>query len=396
MPQPTAFHPRTSALCHSHEWREWAGWLAASTYEHSHEREYYAIRNGVALIDVSPLFKYEVRGPDAVRLVNRVMTRDIGKCQVGRVMYTPWCDDDGKMIEDGTVARLADDHLRVTAAERSLRWFEDCGYGLDASVDEVTEELAALAVQGPNSRALLQELMPHAGLDKLSYFRLTKGKIDGFEVTVTRTGYTGDLGYELWTPIANAPQLWDSLMDKGNGYGATPTGIVALDIARIEAGLLLIDVDFFSSHKTLIEAQKSSPLELGLGWAVRFDKGDYVGRQALLDEEERGSEWALMGVEVDWVHLERLFDEVDLPPRVAGRASRSAVPLYKEREQIGQVTSHTFSPILKKYIGLASLRSLYARPGNQVEMEVTIEYSRQRARATLVKPPFFDPRRKKE
>ncbi|MEE8585501.1 MAG: aminomethyltransferase family protein, partial [Acidobacteriota bacterium] len=239
MPQPTPFHSRTSALCQSHEWRDWAGWLAASTYEHSHEREYYAIRNAAALIDVSPLFKYEVRGPDAVRLVNRVMTRDISKCRLGRVMYTPWCDDDGKMIEDGTVARLADDHLRVTAAERSLRWFEDCGYGLDAKVEEVTEELAALAVQGPNSRALLQELMPQAGLEGLGYFRLTQGKINGFEVTVTRTGYTGDLGYELWTPAQNASRLWDILMERGSGYGATPTGIVALDIARIEAGLLL-------------------------------------------------------------------------------------------------------------------------------------------------------------
>ena len=396
MPQPTPFHSRTSALCQSHEWRDWAGWLAASTYEHSHDREYYAIRNAVALIDVSPLFKYEVRGPDAVRLVNRVMTRDISKCRLGRVMYTPWCDDDGKMIEDGTVARLAEEHLRVTAAERSLRWFEDCGYGLKATVEETTQELAALAVQGPNSRALLQELMPQAGLEKLGYFRLTQTRIDGFDVTVTRTGYTGDLGYELWTPAKNASRLWDILMERGYGYGAAPTGIVALDIARIEAGLLLIDVDFFSSFKTLIEAQQSSPLELGLGWAVRFDKGDYVGRQALLNEREKGSEWALMGVEVDWTHLERLFGAVGLPPRVAGRASRSALPLYKEGEQIGQVTSHTFSPILKKYIGLASLQSRQARPGNRVEMEVTIEYARQRVRATLVKTPFFDPKRKRE
>lgn len=402
MPIPTPFHARTARLVESYDWRDWSGFLAASLYEPSHEREYYAIRNAAALIDVSPLFKYEVTGPDALRLVDRVMTRNIAKCAVGQVMYSPWCDEDGQVIDDGTVARLDDNHFRLTAADPSLRWFQDVGYGLNAQVVNVSDDLAALALQGPLSRTILQQVVTGLDVGKLRYFRLGQGQIagkpevaSGRAVTITRTGYTGDLGYELWLKPADATAVWDVLMNVGQGYGLLPAGMLALDVARIEAGLLLADVDYKSALKAVIPDQLSSPFELGLGWAVALDGADFIGKRALAREKAVGSQWTFVGVQADWQDLERLFGAKDLPPKVAGRASRSAVPLYKNGKQVGQITSHTFSPILKEYIGMGTVYAAYGRMGTTLEMEFTIEYQRQRAKATVVKTPFFDPERKK-
>lgn len=395
MPIFTPFHSRTSAICESHDWRDWVGYVVPATYEVTHEHEYYAVRNAAALFDISPLFKYEISGPDALRLVNRIMTRNIGKCAVGQVMYSPWCDEDGQVIDDGTISRLAENRFRITAADPNLRWFQDCGFGLEVDVVDVSRDLAALALQGPNSRAILQALLSGIDLDTLRYFRLAEARLDDMPLTVTRTGYTGDLGYELWIGSDAAGRLWDSLIDAGQGYGLTPAGLVALDMVRIEAGLLLIEIDYTSSHKALIEAKKSSPFEIGLGWAVALEKENFVGRKALLAEQARGSAWQFVGLDVDWESLERLFDAVDLPPMVAGRASRAPVPIYKNGRQIGQVTSHTFSPILKKYIGIGTVKRDYAAPGTPVEMEFTVEYQRQKAKATVAKTPFFDPPRKR-
>jgi aminomethyltransferase len=401
MPIPTPFHSRTSPLCKSHEWRGWSGYLAAAMYEPVHEYEYYAIRNSAAMIDVSPLFKYEIRGPDAERLVNRIMTRDVAKCAVGQVMYSPWCDDDGKVIDDGTISRLTPDAFRVTAADPSLVWFQDCGYGMQVEVVDVSNELAALALQGPNARKILKEIVTGIDLDALRYYHFGQGSAAGLPVTISRTGYTGDLGYELWVAPQDAGPLWDRLMEAGRGYGIAPAGMVALDIARIEAGLLLIEIDYISSRKALIESQKSSPFEIGLGWTVDLDKQGFVGRQALLAEKRQGtSKWRWVGFEVIWESLEGLYASEGLAPQVAGRASRSPVPVYQDGRQVGQVTSHTFSPILKKYIGLGTVQKPYAVPGNQakadqVGMEFTIEYVRRQAQARIVKTPFFNPARKR-
>ena len=395
MPIPTPFHSKTFALCKSFEWRNWSGYMAVSSYEISHEFEYYAIRNSAALIDVTPLFKYEISGSDAARLVDRIITRDVRKCAVGQVMYTSWCDEAGKMIDDGTVQRIAENHFRITAADPSLRWFQDCGFGMDVTVVNVSQKLAALALQGPNSRNIVKEVVTGADIDGLKFFRLVPAEIDGFPVTVTRTGYTGDLGYELWVDPKYAERLWDVLMEAGKGYGITPTGLVALDIARIEAGLLLIEVDYISSQRALIEARKSSPFEVGLDWTVKLNKEDFVGRKALLAEKECGSKWKFVGLEIRWDDLEKLFGAVDLPPLVAGRASRLPVPIYKNGKQIGQATSSTFSPILKKYIAMGTIEGQYFEHGTQVEIEITVEFTRQQAKATIVNTPFFDPERKR-
>lgn len=395
MPIPTPFHSRTAVLCESYEWRSWAGYLAAGLYEPSHEREYFAIRNSAAMIDVSPLFKYEISGPDAARLVDRIITRDVSKCRVGQVMYAPWCDEEGKVIDDGNIARLEENLFRVTAADPNLRWFQDVGFGFDARVTDVSADLAALALQGPKSRAVLKEVVSGIDFDTLGYFRLANGRIDDFPLTVTRTGFTGDLGYELWVRPEHAEALWDRLVEAGLRYGVLPAGMVALDIARIEAGLLLIEVDYISSAYARIEAQKSSPYELGLGWAVALDGANFIGRKALRAEKERGSEWAFVGLDIDWVNLERLFDRVDLPPQVTGRASRDPVPLYQNGRQIGQLTSRTFSPLLKKYIGLGTVQRPYAAMGTPVDVEITVEYGREQGKARIVKTPFYDPQHKR-
>ncbi|MBI3160522.1 MAG: aminomethyl transferase family protein [Chloroflexi bacterium] len=398
MPIPTPFHSRTAALSSSHEWRDWSGYLSAARYSATHDAEYYAVRSAAGLLDVSPLFKYDVTGPDAERLVDRLMTRDITQCAVGQVMYSPWCDEDGQVIDDGTIQRFGPQHFRLTAADPSLRWFQDVAFGLDAQIRDLSADLGALALQGPKSREILKQVITQSGvpLDALKYYYLTQAKIGRIPVTITRTGYTGDLGYELWVERRHAEKVYDQVYSVGQKYGLMPLGLVALDMLRIEAGLLLIDVDYIAATKANIEAQKSSPYEIGLGWAVDLDGGDFVGKPALVEEKRRGSEWLFCGLEIDWPHLEELFARVDLPPKVLGMASRSAVPVYRDGFQIGQVTSITFSPLLKKYIALATLQSQYAVPGDEVQIEMTVEFTRQQARARLVKTPFFNPKRKRE
>jgi aminomethyltransferase len=394
MLKPTPFHPRTATLCQSHAWRRWAGHVVASAYELSHEREYHAIRSAAALLDVSPLYKYLVRGKDAARLLDRVVTRDVARTKTGDVLYTPWCDAAGKVLDDGTVARLGDDRFRVTSAEPNLRWFEDNALGLDVAIEDVSEPVAALALQGPNARAILQSLADR-DVSGLEYFRLTEASLRGVPVTISRTGYTGDLGYEIWLDAKDALPLWDALIEAGTPYGITPAGMLALDVARIEAGLMLLDVDYVPANKALIASQTSTPFELDLGWAVKLDKAQFVGKGALAAEARRGPEWRFVGIEVDWDSFERLHAEVGLAPRVPGMAWRTSVPLYAGGEQAGYATSGGWSPLLKKYIALAHLRSRWAAPGTAVEMEVTVEHRRRRAAARVVKKPFFDPERKR-
>ena len=395
MPIPTPFHSRSSAYSISHEWSNWSGYLSAVTYEAHHEREYFAIRNSAGLIDVTPLYKYEVTGPDATRVVDRIMTRDITKCQVGQVMYSPWCDEDGYVIDDGTISRLADNHFRITSADPSLRWFQDCGFGLDAEVVDVSDLLAALALQGPQSRNILNQIVSTDNVDNLRYYHLNQSLAGGIPLTITRTGFTGDLGYELWVEPQYAEQLWDRLIEVGNDYGLLPSGLAALDISRIEAGLLLIDVDYISSQKAIIAEQKSYPQDIGLGWAVKFGENDFIGRRKLEEVDRDGSKWQFVGIEIDWVDLERLYAEANLPPQVSGRAVRDPVPIYKEKTQIGQATSITFSPILKKYIALGTILREHASSGSQISVEITVEYTREMASAKIVSPQFYNPKRKK-
>jgi len=393
MPIGTAVHDRTFALAGSLNYREWSGYYAVSAYETHHEHEYNAIRNASALIDVSPLFKYLIRGRDAVKLVDRVITRDAFKLAIGQVFYTPWCDEHGKVIDDGTVTRLAEDTFRWTAADPSLRWLSQNAIGLDVAIEDISEQVAALALQGPTSGKLL-DAVADADVTSLKYFRMTRGAIAGVPVDISRTGYTGDLGYEIWMPWDRATAVWDALMLQGRPYDIHPAGMLALDVARVEAGLLLIEVDFNSSKKALIESQKYTPYEMGLGRLVQLDTRPFVGRTPLAEEHRRGPARQIVGLDISWPAIEALYDDIGLAPQVSAAASRVAVPVYKAGRQVGRATTTTWSPVLKKMIALATVAAPHTAPGTELECEVTVEAVRHRVPATVVKTPFFNPPRK--
>ena len=394
MLRQTPFHARTAPLNVGHAWRRWAGYVVASAYELHHEREYHAIRNSAALLDISPLYKYVVTGKDAARLLDRVVTRDVASMRVGQVAYTPWCDSHGKVIDDGTVARLDDTHFRLTSADPTYRWLHENAVGMHVTIEDTSDSTAALALQGPLSRVILEKLCGRE-LASVKYFHLVHTSVRGTAVTISRTGYTGDLGYELWVDAARALPVWDALIEVGAAYSITPAGMLALDLARVEAGLMLADVDYVSAHKAPIESQKSSPFELNLGWAVKVEKEFFVGRAALAAEKVRGPEWRFTGITVDWDALESLYAAVGLPPRLPGAAWRVSVPLYSGAEQVGYATSGCWSPLLKRYIALAHLKGAHGNLGTQLEMEVTVEHHRKRALARVTALPFFNPERKR-
>ncbi len=358
MPIGTPFHSRTSALCASHSWRTWSGYLVASSYDVLHDYEYHAIRNGAALIDVSPLFKYDVRGKDGLRLVNRVITRNAMKCVVGQAIYTCLCDAEGKVIQDGTVFRLAEDHYRFHLADAGLRWLKLNAVGMEVSIQEVSEQVAALALQGPNSLRILEQVVD-VKLRQLRFFRFAFANLGGISVIISRTGYTGDLGYEIWADSKYAERVWDVLMEAGEGFGIRPAGMLALDVSRLEAGFILLEVDYVGAEKALIPSQKYTPFEIGL-----FD-------------------------------YENLYQRANLPPQIPLIAWRGGVPVYKEKQQVGHATTGGWSPILKKYIALATVGKQCKELGSRVDFEVTVEYVRKTAGATVVKLPFFDPPRKR-
>jgi aminomethyltransferase len=392
MLKTTPFHERTSALCVSHAWRRWAGYLVASSYELTHEREYHVIRSAAALFDVSPLYKYLVRGRDAALLLDLVVTRNVRKAGVGQVLYTPWCDHAGKVMDDGTVARLDETSFRLTSAEPNLRWLQDNAVALDVEITDVSDSIGALSLQGPLAWAILESL----GAPALKYFRIAQATLGGVPVTISRTGYTGDLGYEIWVDAQDALPLWDTVMAAGRGYGIMPTGLLALDMARLEAGLMLIDVDYVPARKALIGSQLSSPYELDLAWTVSLEKERFNGRDALAAEKARGPAWRFVGIELDWNSLERVYAEAGLATRLPNAAWRMSVPLYGDGEQVGYATSGGWSPLLKKYIALAHVPSRWATQGTALEMEITVEHRRKRAAARVVKKPFFDPPRKRQ
>lgn len=394
MPIGTAFHERTFDLCESLSYREWSGYYAVSSYELHHEHEYNAIRNASALIDITPLFKYRLTGKDATRLVDRVITRDMKKVKVGQVIYTPWCDEQGKVIDDGTVSRLEENTYRWTAADPSLRWFTQNAAGMDVQIEDISETTVALALQGPTSGRLLKSFVKDADIESLKYFRVTSGTLAGVHVDISRTGYTGDLGYEIWIPTEHAIKVWDALMEHGKAFDIHAAGMMALDVSRIEAGLLLIDIDFNSSKKALIDEQKYSPFEMGLGRLVNLDKGRFVGQKALIEEQKRGHAREIVGLEIDWPQVESLYEAVGLPPSISPIASRVAVPVFKEGNQVGKATSSTWSPTLKKMIALATVKREFTRPGTRLQFEITVEAVRHQVRATVVKTPFFNPKRK--
>lgn len=397
MLKPTPFHDRTSELCEGESWQDWSGYLTANSYELDHGHEYYAVRTGCGMFDISPLYKYHLRGRDALALLNRMVTRDVSKCRIGQVIYTAWCNDEGNIVDDGTIVRLGEDFFRLTSAISMLYWLEDVSFGMQVSIEDVGEEQGALALQGPTSRELLQQLTS-TNLADLKYFRAIEDKIAGVPVRLSRTGYTGDLGYELFVDAPDAQRLWDALIEHTDNYKLRPAGQIALDMVRIEAGLILIDAEFTSATHAMYPVQRSTPYELSLDWVVNLKKDFFIGQQALREEHERGRAWQTVGLQLDVVALEALYGRFKMPLMLPYQSWIEAIPLYADadkKKQIGKVTSGTWSPIMKRYIALARVRPEYGKLGGTVHIETTVEAQRFTIPATVVKTPFFDPPRKR-
>ena len=396
MIRTTPFHERVAALNETGLYSHWAGHLVAEKYQMSEKFEYFAVRNAVGLFDTSPLFKYRIVGPDAERFLSGVMARDIRTCRPGRAQYTIWCDDDGYVIEDGVVLRLSEDEFVLTAAEPNLAYLSSLTGRLRVEITDVSLDHAALAVQGPRSRQVLSALMPE--VDDLPYFHLTPAKLAGVPVTVSRTGYTGDLGFELWVPADEALTVWDAVSEAGEGHGMIPFGQIALLMARIEAGLLLIDVDFQTSRYAWTAAQRSTPLELGLGWMLKDLEGDrpFVGRSAIRTEKEEGtSRWRLTGLMVDWQDWDARYTDAGLVPPKDHLPVQEDTMLYDAGgARVGWASSFMYSPMLQRHIALARVRPELASPGSRVELEVTIDHHYETVGAEVTRLPFYNPDRK--
>ncbi len=396
MPLPSPFHPRTAELCTSLNWKEWAGYHAVCSYGTIHDPEYHAVRQAAGLLDVTPLYKFEVKGKDATAFLNFVSARNVSKLALGQVGYGCWCDEHGKVLDDGTVTRWEEQRYRVTSADPSFGWFLRHARGFDVDIEDVSGHVAGLALQGPRARAILESACDDAaGVRQLGFFRALQTRVAGVPVDITRTGYTGDLGYEIWIPRQQALPVWDALMEAGGPHAILPMGLDALDVCRVEAGFILLGVDYFSARRCLTDAQKSTPYELGLGWTVHTKRDPFLGRDALRQEKANGSVWSLVGLNIDWVELEDLYDSFGLPPQLSSHAWRTAVPVYHSGTQVGQATSGTWSPMLKQNLALASVHAEHAVPGKRLEIEVTVEFQRRRVSATVTETPFFNPERKR-
>ncbi len=397
MPIQTPFHVRTAELNRNMDWKDWGGYFAANSYNVVNDFEYYAFRHSAGLVDITPLFKYKVTGKDAARFLSRLMVKDIGKLKLHQATYSCWCDDRGMVVDDGTVMRFGKEEYFVTAADPSYSWFSRFIRKLDVQIEDITDTYCGLAIQGPTSRNILKN-MCDADLDCLKYFWTTTAKGDGFEFRISRTGYTGDLGYELWIPNQDALKLFDAVWEAGQNYNLRMSGIAALDMARIEAGLIMNGVDYHSSLHALITDQMSTPYELGLGWMVNLDRDPFLGQKALKAEKQHGSKWATVGIDINWPDLEALYKKHGLPPHTEAGAWRHSVPIYHKQQkskQVGYATSGTWSPALKKNIALATVKIHYAKPGTEVNFEVTVEHERKTVRAVVGKPQFYNPKRKR-
>ena len=388
----TPFHNRARALSQLDSFIPWAGYTTVDVFSNV-EQEYFAIRNATTLYDLTPMVKYRIAGPTALAFLNRLVTRDLRKLKIGRVAYCVWCDDAGHVIDDGTVFRLAETEFRLCTAERQLDWFLSSAIGFDGLViEEVTEQIAALALQGPTSCAVLKAAGCDA-VEQLKPFELRElslggggegGGADGVRLTVSRTGFTGDLGYELWMNPAQAERVWDVLMGAGRTRGIRPIGSRALNIARIEAGFLQPNVDFVSSLHTIHLNRDRSPLELGLEWIVDLDKPYFTGRRALVEEKRRGPARKLVGLDI------------------GGNKPAHNALLYSDksgRREVGSVTSATWSPTAKRNIALAMIEAPHFETGTTVWADIYLNrelvWERRMVRARIVDRPFFTHERRK-
>jgi aminomethyltransferase len=397
MVRNTPFHPRLSELNTTGLYGHWSGYLSTLRYDMSAKHEYFGIRNSAGVFDTSPLYKYWIRGRDAERFLAGVMTRDIRSCQPGRAQYTVWCDDDGYVLEDGVLFRHAPDEFLLTAAEPNLGYFRDLVGRLDVQIEDVTEQYGVLAVQGPRSREILVQLAPEVA--ELPFFGLTQAKIGEAAVTISRTGYTGDLGFEIFAKADDAVAVLDAVLAAGNPYGLRPFGEEALLMARIEAGLVLINVEFSSARFAYTAQQKVTPVELGFRWMLRgidSDERPFIGRKAIRRElTERTSRWSTVGLVLDWQDYDRLYRDAGLiPPKDENPLTYESMLYDDSAERVGYATSLMYSPVLQRHIAIARVRPDLAAVGSRVNLELTIDHQYRTVAADVAKLPLFNPPRK--
>jgi aminomethyltransferase len=393
----TPFHPRLSELNTQGLYTHWQGHLSALRYTTAPKHEYFAVRNAVGVFDTSPLFKYRIHGPDAERFLSGVLVRDVRRCRPGQAQYTIWCDDRGFVMEDGVVFRHSATDFLLTAARPNLGWFSDLARRLRVGIEDVSDDLGILAVQGPRSRAVLASLMPEAG--SLAFFEHTQAKVGSASVTVSRTGYTGDLGFELTVDAADAVAVLDAVLEAGRPHGLRPFGEEALMMLRIEAGLPLVDVEWTNSRLAPTDHQRVTPTELGMGWMlgdVREEGRPFVGRTAIRRELADGTtRWRTVGVVVDWQHWDRLHREAGLLPAKDEHPLPYESMLYDGAHGgAGYATSVMYSPVLQRHVGLARVRPELAAPGTEVHLELTLNHRTTTVAARTARLPLFNPARK--
>ncbi len=376
------FYSRLEKLDFVNEWHTWAGYTCPNEL-YCADTEYFAIRNATSVFDLTPMTKYRISGPDSLDYLNRLVPRDMAKVAPGRVAYAVWCDDQGKVIDDGTIFHLRDGEYRLCSQERHYAWLLASAIGLDVTITHETEDVAALAVQGPTSFAVLDR-MGLDGLGDLKPFGLMHFDFDGAELMVSRTGFTADLGYELWIDPGKAEDLWDALFEAGELYGIRAIGTHALELARIEAGFLAAYEEFLPADETVRSGRSRSPFELGLDWLVDFKKPNFNGRRALAEEKRRGSKWRLVKLDIEGnkpAHHSYIFPKAQ-----------------RNKGDVGFITSAMWSPICKKNIALGTVRAPYGKPGDSLWVEIyyqrEMHWNREMARATVVAKPFWYPDRR--
>ena len=378
---PSPFHSRQKELNQLKEWSRWSDYLSVPAYW-CESMEYFAGRNACGVFDLTPMVKHLVTGPDALAYLNRLMTRDVRKLKPGRVGYSVWCNENGQVIDDGTIFHLREGVYRICSQEHQIDWFMTNAVGFDVNIIEDTHDVAALAVQGPTSCAVLKD-MGLNGIENLTPFGLTYFDFEGFELMVSRTGYTGDLGYELWVDPDHAEVLWDRLFEAGELRGIRAMGSQALDLLRIEAGFILAGVDFLPAMEAVRPSHTRSPFELGLGWLVHFDKGVFNGRQSLLEEKENGSRYQLVKLDID-----------------GNKPAKDSFVFTKQGKYAGTVTSAMWSPSAKASIALASLEAPHGKPGEEFEVEIyyqrELKWNRVMAPCRVVKDVFWNPPRRRQ
>lgn len=374
------FHPRLAELNLANNWHGWKGFLSADHFDKI-DFEYFAIRNACSVMDLTPMRKYRVRGADAQDFFDRMMTRDMSKIKPGRVGYSVWCNDQGKVIDDGTAFRFDDNDYRLCSYEHQMEWLAISSAGFDVEIVDETEDVAALSFQGPTSFAVLSK-MGLSGIETLKPFGIMHFAYHGSELTVSRTGFTGDLGYELWVDPSLALTLWDELFEAGRDHGIRPVGTDALDMVRIEAGFIQAGDDFGPALRTIRKGHDRSPFELGLDWLVHLEKPNFTGRKALIEEKKNGSKYRFVKLDIE-----------------GNKPAHASYIYHNKKKKAGVVTSAVWSPTCKQNIAFAQLEVSRDHPLDDLWAEVyyqrELQWSRVWLKCTVAEKPFWDPPRRR-